>query len=76
MNFFLTATVNPLLSHPSQISPTPPPLTPHPLFINNGPVSLFKTIFSHQNCFLSSVAMDGKDGRGLKPEKFKPSFSS
>ena len=31
----------------------------------NGPVLLFTTIFSHRNCFLSSVATDGKDGQGL-----------
>ena len=31
----------------------------------NGPVLLFTTIFSHRNCFLSSVATDGKDGHGL-----------
>ena len=30
---------------------------------------LLKTIFRHKHCFLSSVATDGKDGRGLKLEK-------
>ena len=30
---------------------------------------LSKTIFRHKHCFLSSVATDGKDGRGLKLEK-------
>ena len=38
-------------------------------FKNNGLVLLFKTIFRHSNCFLSSVAMDGKDGHGLKLDK-------
>ena len=33
---------------------------------NNGPVLLFKTIFS----FPPSVASDGKDGHGLKLESF------
>ena len=31
---------------------------------NNGLVSVFKTIFSHWNCFLSAVASDGRDGHG------------
>jgi len=30
----------------------------------------------HWNCFLSSVATDGKDGNGLKLEKIGPIFSS
>ena len=30
-------------------------------FKNNGLVLLFKTIFRHSNCFLSTVAMDGTD---------------
>ena len=34
-------------------------------FNKNGLVLLFTTIFSHRNCFLSSVATDGKDGHGL-----------
>ena len=34
-------------------------------FKKNGLVLLFTTIFSHRNCFLSSVATDGKDGHGL-----------
>ena len=38
-------------------------------FKNNGLVLLFKTIFRHRNCFLSSFAMDGKDGNGLKLDK-------
>ena len=38
-------------------------------FKNNGLVLLFKTIFRHSNCFLSSVAMDGKDENGLKLDK-------
>ena len=45
-------------------------------FQNNGPVCLFKTIFTYSNCFLSSVATDGKDGHGLKLEKVRPTFSS
>ena len=32
----------------------------------NDPVLLFKTIFRHLNCFLSSVAMDGKNRHRLK----------
>ena len=43
---------------------------------NNGVVLLLKTILRHSNCFLSSVATDGKDGNGLKLEKTGPSFSS
>ena len=42
---------------------------------NNGPVLLFKTIFRHQNCFLSSVAADGKDEHGLKLEKGGPTLT-
>ena len=42
----------------------------------NGPVLLFKTLFRHWNSFLSSVAMDGKDGYGLKHEKVEPMVSS
>ena len=34
-------------------------------FKKNGLVLLFTAIFSHRNCFLSSVATDGKDGHGL-----------
>lgn len=30
---------------------------------------LFKTIFRHENCFLSSVTTDGKDEHELKFEK-------
>ena len=42
---------------------------------NNGLVLLLKTILWHWNCFLSSVATDGKDGNGLKLEKIGPIFS-
>ena len=48
-------------------------------FQNNGPVLLLKTISRHWNCFLLSVATDGKDGHGLKLENWKavwPTFSS
>ena len=30
----------------------------------NDPVLLFKTIFKHLNCLVSSVFTDGKDGHG------------
>jgi len=43
---------------------------------NNGPTLLLKTILRYWNCFLSSVATDGKDGNGLKLEKIGPIFSS
>lgn len=36
---------------------------------NSGPVLLFKTIFRHENCFLSSVTTDGKDEHELRFEK-------
>ena len=36
---------------------------------NNGLVLLLKTISKHRNCFLSSVATDGKEGDGMKLEK-------
>ena len=36
---------------------------------NNGPSLSSKTILRHRNCFLSSVATDGKDGHGLKLDK-------
>ena len=36
---------------------------------SNGLVLLLKTLSRHRNCFLSSVAADGKDGDGLKLEK-------
>ena len=42
-------------------------------FQKNGPV---KTIFNHSNCFLLSVATDGRDGHGLKLEEVGPTFSS
>ena len=45
-------------------------------FKNNGLVLLLKTILRHSNCFLSSVAADGKYGNGLKLEKIGPIFSS
>ena len=35
-----------------------------------------RPLFRHWHCFLSSVAMDGKDGYGLKHEKVSPTFSS
>ena len=41
---------------------------------NNGPVLLFKIIFRHLNCFLSSVATDDKDGHRLKLEKLGQLF--
>ena len=37
---------------------------------------LFNIIFRHWNCFLLSVAMDGKDKNGLKLENIGPNFSS
>ena len=43
---------------------------------NNGLVLLIKTILRNRNCFLSSVAADGKDGNGLKLAKIGPIFSS
>ena len=33
------------------------------------------SIYRHLNCSLSSVAMNGKDGHGLKLEKIAPTFS-
>ena len=42
----------------------------------NGPILLFKTALKHWNCFMSSVAMDGKDGKELKFYKVGPIFSS
>ena len=33
---------------------------------DNDPLLLFKTIFRHFNCFLSSVTTDNKDGNGVK----------
>ena len=45
-------------------------------FENNGPLFLFETIFRHWKCFLSSVAMDCKNGHGLKREKIGPTFLS
>ena len=38
---------------------------------NNGLVLLLKTILRHRNCFLPSVATDGKDGNGLKLENIQ-----
>ena len=43
---------------------------------NNGPGLLFKTILCHLFCFLSFVVTDGKDGNGLKLEKFSLNLSS
>ena len=43
---------------------------------NKGLALLLKTTLRHRNCFLSSVATDGKDGNGLKLEKIGPIFSS
>ena len=43
---------------------------------NNGPGLIFKTIVSRIFCFLSFVAVDSKDGNGLKLEKFRINFSS
>ena len=42
-------------------------------FQKNG---LVKTIFNHWNCFLLSVATDGRDEHGLKLEEVGPTFSS
>jgi len=41
---------------------------------NNGLALLLKTILRHQNCFLWSVASDGKDGNGLKLKKLGQCF--
>ena len=46
------------------------------LKIMNDPVLFFETMFRHWNCFLSSVVMDDKDGRGLKLEIVCLTFSS
>jgi len=43
---------------------------------NNGLVLLPKTILLHWNYSLSSVAMDGMDGNGLKFEKMRLNFSN
>ena len=51
-------------------------LSSHQWTWNTGPVLLFKTIFRQRNCFLSTVAKDGKDGNGLKLERVGPAFSS
>lgn len=40
------------------------------------PDFLFKIIFRHWNCYLSSFATDGKDEHGLKNQKLGPTFSS
>ena len=42
----------------------------------NSLVLLFKTIFKHGNCFLSSDATDGEDWHGLKLRKVRANFSS
>ena len=43
---------------------------------NNGPVLLFKTIFRHRKCFLSSDATNDTDGYGLELENVGVPFSS
>ena len=43
---------------------------------NNASVLLFKTIFWHWICSLSSVAPDGKDGYRFKLDKVRPILSS
>ena len=43
---------------------------------NNGLGLLFKTILWRLFCFLSFIDTDGKDGNGLKLEKFMLNFSS
>ena len=43
---------------------------------NNALVLLLNTILPQRNCFLPSVAADGKDGNGLKLDKIGPMFSS
>ena len=49
----------------------------HPLNSKtNALVLLLKTVLPHWNCFLPSVATDGKDENGLKFQKFGPFFSS
>lgn len=42
----------------------------------NGSALFSKTIFRHWNCFVSSVATDGKDSHGLKLENMWPTFSN
>ena len=37
---------------------------------------MYDFIWRDWNCFLTSVATDGKDGRELKLEKVGPTFSS
>ena len=39
---------------------------------NYDPVFLFKTIFCQRNCFLSSVATEGKHAHGSKLENVEP----
>ena len=41
---------------------------------NNGLVLLLKTTLRHRDCFLLSVATDGKDGNGLKLKKIGSLF--
>ena len=43
---------------------------------NNGPVLILKSILRLRNCFLSSIATNGKDVHGLKLEKVGPTFPS
>ena len=50
-------------------------MSPHQLNSKNDATVLsLKTIFWYLNCVLLSVAMDGKDGSGLKLEKIGQSF--
>ena len=42
---------------------------------DNGPGLFFKTILWRLFCFLSFVAMDDKDGNGLKLKRFGLNFS-
>ena len=43
---------------------------------NNGTVLILKSILRLRNCFLSSIATDGKDVHGLKLEKVGPTCPS
>ena len=47
----------------------------HKLNSNNRPVFFVQGYNKHWNCFLSSFATDGKDGRYLKLQKVGPTFS-
>ena len=48
-----------------------PSSTDIPVLSLNQPI---KIIFSDRNCFLTSFAIDGKDGHGLKLEKNQANF--